>query len=354
MASGGNKTEKPTPQRLKKAREQGQFLVSRGFLSAVQFVVATALVGNLVSASRNNLSHTLPRLLSRSLSGEISDTEWPSMLRGVAIENLTPLLQFAGILLAVAIATHLAISKLGFSVQRLAPSLARLNPASKLKQLPGQNLKSVVEASLLLAVLAAVVSSLTDTQGAGLLRLPLESLPSATTQVAASIQSLLWKAAAIFSLFGAVDLFRQQRKYMSELRMSKEEIREESKRNDGDPQLKARIRRLRRDLLRKQMMRDVAKATAVLVNPTHFAVAIRYEIETMPCPIVVAKGKNWLALRIRQVAIENQIPVIENPPLARALFGAVEVGRAISPEFYKAIAEILAYVYRIMGRRLPA
>jgi len=134
--------------------------------------------------------------------------------------------------------------------------------------------------------------------------------------------------------------------------MSKEEVREENRRTDGDPQMKARIRRLRRDLLRKRMMQDVAKATAVVVNPTHFAVAIRYEIESMASPVVVAKGKNWLAFRIRQIATQNQIPIIENPPLARALYDAVEIGRAISPEFYKAIAEILAYVYRIMGRNV--
>ena len=136
--------------------------------------------------------------------------------------------------------------------------------------------------------------------------------------------------------------------------MTKQEVREEHKRSDGDPQVKGRIRRLRRELLRRQMMKDVAKATAVVVNPTHYAVAIRYDVESMASPIVVAKGKNWIALRIRQIAVENQIPVIENPPLARALYSAVEVGRAISPEFYKAIAEILAYVYRIMGRRMPA
>jgi flagellar biosynthesis protein FlhB len=99
-------------------------------------------------------------------------------------------------------------------------------------------------------------------------------------------------------------------------------------------------------------MQDVAKATAVVVNPTHFAVAIRYDVETMSSPVVVAKGKNWLALRIRKIATENHIPIIENPPLARALYDAVEVGRTISPEFYKAIAEILAYVYRVMGRTI--
>jgi flagellar biosynthetic protein FlhB len=101
------------------------------------------------------------------------------------------------------------------------------------------------------------------------------------------------------------------------------------------------------------MMREVPGATAVIVNPTHFAVAIRYETEGMACPVVVAKGKNWLALRIRQLATQSEVPIVENPPLARALYDAVEVGGAISPAFYQAIAEILAYVYRLMGRKLP-
>jgi flagellar biosynthetic protein FlhB len=186
-----------------------------------------------------------------------------------------------------------------------------------------------------------------------LLRLPLEGVRTAAAQVGAGIESLLWKAAALFLVFGVFDLVQQYRKHMSTLRMTKQEVREEHRRNEGDPQIKQRIRRLRRDLLRRQMMRQVPTATAVIVNPTHFAVAIRYEMETMPCPIVVAKGKNWLALRIRHIATQNEIPVIENPPLARALYQAVEPGRAVSPEFYKAIAEILAYVYKLMGRKLP-
>jgi flagellar biosynthetic protein FlhB len=135
--------------------------------------------------------------------------------------------------------------------------------------------------------------------------------------------------------------------------MSKQDIRDENKRTEGDPQTKMRIRRLRRELLRRRMMSQVPLATAVVVNPTHYAVAIRYEMETMPSPIIVAKGKNWLALRIRQVATQNEVPIIENPPLARALYDAAEVGSVISPEFYKAIAEVLAYVYRLMGRKLP-
>ena len=352
MASSGNKTEKPTPQRLRKAREQGQFLVSRGFLNSIQFVVAILLLGRLVVSWKSGFAHSILQLLNRAMSGTISESEWPVLVRGIFVQNLSPLLLFAGALMGATLATHLAISKLGFSLQRLTPSLARLSPGSKLKNLPGQNFKSVVEATLLLVALSAVIHSLVQANGAALLRLPLEGVASGSAQVGASIQALLWKAAALFIAFGVVDLMREQRKYSSQLRMSKEDVREENKRNDGDPQMRARIRRLRRDFLRKRMMQDVTKATAVVVNPTHFAVAIRYEMESMSSPVVVAKGKNWLALRIRQLAVENQIPVIENPPLARALYGAVEVGRAISPEFYKAIAEILAYVYRIMGRGL--
>jgi flagellar biosynthesis protein FlhB len=164
---------------------------------------------------------------------------------------------------------------------------------------------------------------------------------------------MLWRAGAVFLLFGGVDMFRQYRRHMKTLRMTKAEVKEEHKRNEGDPQMKGRIRRLRRDLLRRQMMRDVPKATVVLMNPTHFAVAIRYDMQDVPCPILVAKGRNWLALRIRQIAREHDVPVIENPPLARALYDACEVGQAIPPDFYKAVAEVLAYIYRILGQKLP-
>ena len=116
--------------------------------------------------------------------------------------------------------------------------------------------------------------------------------------------------------------------------------------------MKARIRRLQRDVLRRRMMKEVPTATAVIVNPTHFAVAIRYDLDTMAAPLVVAKGKNYLALRIREKAIENQVPIIENPPLAQALYKSVEVGQEIPPHLYRAVAEILAYIYRLMNGRL--
>ena len=288
------------------------------------------------------------------MSGDLAENAWIGLLRGELLANVPALALFAAALFGVTLATHLGLTRFGFSLQRLTPNLNRLSPIAKLKDLPAQNVKSVLEAVLLLAALGAVINTLLEKDGAALMHLALGSIPAGAAQIGSSITSLLWKAAELFVLFGTVDLFIQQRRYSSKLKMSKQELKEEHKRNEGDPQLKGRIRRLRRELVRRQMMKDAAKASAVIVNPTHYAIAIRYDAESMVTPTVVAKGKNWIAHRIRQIAVENQIPVIENPPLARALYAATEVGQAISPEFYKAVAEILAYVYRVMGRRMAS
>jgi flagellar biosynthetic protein FlhB len=133
--------------------------------------------------------------------------------------------------------------------------------------------------------------------------------------------------------------------------MSKQEVKEEAKESEVNPQVKGKIRRLRRDLARRRMMKDVKTATAVIVNPTHYAVALRYQSGTTGTPVVVAKGKNYLALRIRQIAIENGVPLVENPPLAQALYKSVDVGREIPPQLYRAVAEVLAYIYRLTNTR---
>ena len=184
-----------------------------------------------------------------------------------------------------------------------------------------------------------------------LLLLPLSSLEVGLRTVSSLSMGVLWKAAALFVLFGVVDLFRQKRRFASEMKMSKQDIRDEQKETEGSPQIKMRIRRLQRDVRRRRMMDQVKTATALIVNPTHYAVAIRYHHETMPAPVVVAKGKNYLAQRIRARALHHQIPLIENPPLAQALYKSVDVGQQIPPHLYRAVAEILAYIYKLMGAK---
>jgi flagellar biosynthetic protein FlhB len=186
------------------------------------------------------------------------------------------------------------------------------------------------------------------------LELPLRSVETGSRLLGASVLELFRQAAAVFLVFGLVDLFRQIRRHKSDLRMSRQDIRDESKEIEGNPQMKAKIRRIQRDRARRNMMKEVPTATAVVVNPTHFAVAIRYHVESMAAPQVVAKGKNYLALRIRAKAVENEVPIIENPPLARALYQSVEVGQEIPPQLYRAVAEVLAYIFKVMGGRPPA
>jgi len=206
-----------------------------------------------------------------------------------------------------------------------------------------------MQAVALVAVFGATIYWIVTKSGERLLMIPLSSFQVGLETLRSLVMDLLWKAAALFMLFGFVDFFRQKRKFSKQMRMSKQDIRDEAKEAEGNPQTKMRIRRLQRDVRRRRMMDEVKTATAVVVNPTHFAVAIRYHHETMAAPLVVAKGKNYLALRIRARALEFGVPLIENPPLAQALYKSVEVGQHIPPHLYRAVAEILAYIYRLMG-----
>ncbi len=203
---------------------------------------------------------------------------------------------------------------------------------------------------IMLPVFAGAIYAAAATQTERFLVLPMATVRTGLVTITSQMQGLMWKAAAIFLFFGCAELFRETRRYAVELRMTKQEIKDEHKETDGNPLIKARLRTIRRDQARKRMMQAVPTATAVIVNPTHFAVAIKYDALSMAAPLVVAKGKNYLALRIRQKAIDHQVPLIENPPLARALYKSVDVGQEIPPHLYRVVAEILAYIYRLTNR----
>jgi flagellar biosynthetic protein FlhB len=182
-----------------------------------------------------------------------------------------------------------------------------------------------------------------------LLRLPLMPVSSAGAAAGLLVKDAMRKASFVLVVLGLFMLVRERGRYSKRMRMSKQDVKDEQRDTDGNPQTKGRVRRLQRDMRRKNMMRNVAKATAVVVNPTHYAVAILYEQGSMAAPKVVAKGKNFLAARIRQRAIENQVPIIENPPLAQTLYKSVDVGQEIPAHLYRAVAEILAYIFKLMA-----
>lgn len=353
MAGQGQKTEKPTPRRLEKARKDGRFPVSREFTAAMVFVAFVWLLGAYGPEWLERLKRLLRGLLLEAFRGDWTVAETVRMVRHLGMVDLAPLLA-AGFLLTLAqVGVQAATTQFGFSFNRLAPDLSRLNPVPRLRQLPSQNLSAALQAVALLPLFAWAIWSVVRENLANYLALGAGDVAPAVSQVFRSIHGLLWKAALLLVAVGSIDLFRQRRRWMNELRMSKQEIRDEYKELEGNPQIKARVRRLQRELLRRRMIREVPKATAVIVNPTHYAVAIRYQVGDLTAPKVLAKGKNYLALRIRQIATEHQVPIVENPPLARSLYESVEVGQEIPPNLYQAVAEVLAYIYRLMNGRLP-
>jgi flagellar biosynthetic protein FlhB len=354
MADQGQATEQPTERRKEKARTEGKFPISRELVTAVQFFAFACLVTAGGAKLIAGLMSACRFLIRRAFEGDLAAPELAGLAAQIVLRDLAPLGVMSGALLAVTAATHVGVTRFGFAAKNLAPQFGRLSPLRKLKELPRQNLPLFFQAVVLLPVFGAAVWGVVQDNLDALTAMPLESVQTGARQAGASMESLIWKAAAVFLALGAFDYWRQSRRYTADLRMTKQEVRDEMKELEGNPQVKGRIRRLQRDLLRRRMMHQVPTATAVVVNPTHYAVAIRYVVEKMAAPVVVAKGKNYLALRIRQVAVLNQVPIIENPPLAQALYKSAEVGQEIPAHLYRAVAEILAYIYRLMGGRLPA
>jgi flagellar biosynthetic protein FlhB len=344
MSDRGQKTEQATVRRLERARREGQFPSSKQFVPAVQFLAFTAILGRWGGDWLQQVRQTMRFLIGRAFGSDLHTSDLVRIAYDVVARMFLPLVVAGGALIAVTLAAQMMVTRFGLSAKKLAPDFSRLSPLAKLRELPRQNFPALVQAVVLLPLFGASVYFIR----------PLGGVEVGARQVGASLASLLWRGAGLFLVFGLVDLVRQRRRYKQDLRMSRQEVRDEFKETEGNPQMKMRIRRLLRDRLRRGMMKEVPKATAVIVNPTHYAVAIRYQLDWTSAPKVVAKGKNYLALRIRQRALDHQVPLIENAPLAQALYKSADIGQEIPAQLYRAVAEILAYIYRLMHGRLPA
>lgn len=354
MADKSQRTEQPTPRRVDKARREGQFASSRELIGAVQFVAFVAALDHWGGTWVERTRHTVRALMARAFEGRPEAAGLPGLWRDVIWSSMWPLAVAGAALVVLSLGAQLAMTRMGFSLKRLAPDFKRLNPASRLGETFRQNRWALVRALVLLPLASLAIYCVARDNFAGYLRMPLSGPAQGIRLLADSLMGLLWKASAVFLALGLVDMMRQKRRYTADLRMSRHEIREEAKELEGNPHVKLRIRRLQRELVRRQMLKQVKTATAVIVNPTHYAVALRYSMEAMSAPVVVAKGRDYLARRIREIAVEHQVPLVENPPLARALYESVKVGQEIPVHLYRAVAEILAYIYRLMHGRRPA
>lgn len=349
MADQDQRTEKPSKRKLQKSRREGQFPASRELVAALQFLTFVIL---LVAGGRGFLDRL--RLMVRYLIA--AAFHMPLTPRSVvrvygALLGLVfrPLFWMGATLAAAALAVQLGSTRLGLAPSNLVPDPKRLNPLEKLRNVPRQNAALFLEALVFLPLIALAVYKIAAANMAAYAGLVHQGVEPALSLISTSFRSFLWKAAALFCAIGMLDFIRVYRRYYTSLRMTKLEVRDELKETEGNPQIKQRVRRIQRDLARRNMMKEIPNASAVIVNPTHFAVAIRYDMQAMAAPRVLAKGKNYLALRIRQIAREHQVPIVENQPLAQALYKSADVGQEIPAHLYRAVAEVLAYIYRLMN-----
>ena len=353
MSDQSQRTEQPTKRRLDKARKEGRFPVSKEFVSSLHFL---AFVWLLATWSGQLLDRTMVftrLLLTQAFQVQVDRVSVGKLYREALFDIFLPLLLAGACLTLLALVGQLGTTQFGFSFSRLTPDLSRINPLQKLTDLPKQGFASLTQAILLLPIFGYAAYRIAVNNLDSYLSLPGFSIQPAFQMVAESYKGLLWKASYVLFLIGFVDFVRQRNKHNKALRMTKQEVKEEAKEMEGNPQIKQKIRRIQRDMARKSMMKEVPKATAIVVNPTHYSVAIRYDMETMAAPRVLAKGKNLIARRIREIAVEHQVPIVENQPLAQALYKSADVGQEIPPHLYRAVAEILAYLFKIMnqGRR---
>jgi len=345
------KTEQPTKKRQEKSREEGQFPSAKQFVGGIQFCAFVYMLQSYGWDWVNGIVLSMRGLIQYAFNPDVNSAGIFRIVADMGYRCVMPLLIGGAVLVVLTLALQMGVTKLGLSVKKLLPDPKRLDSFSKLKRLPGQNFPAMLQALVLLPLFGGAIYAVASEHVDSFMLLPRISVAVGMRVVTGALQSLMWKAAALFFVFGCVELFRETRRHTNELKMSKQEVKDEAKESEGNPQIKAKIRSIRRDQARRRMMQEVATATAVVVNPTHFAVALKYDPEGMAAPIVVAKGKNYLALRIRQRALDNQVPLIENPPLAQALYKAVGVGQEIPPQLYKAVAEILAYIFKLMHKK---
>jgi flagellar biosynthetic protein FlhB len=351
MQQNGEKTEKATQHKLVKARREGKFASSKDFVSGLQFTVFVVLLGKSGQQLLVNLKQATRTVFSEAFRQDLSPGALTAIVHHSFAQTMYPLAATSGILVLTGLAFQLTSTGFGLSLQGMVPKSSNFNPISKLKSAPQKGFASAIQAVALLLVLGVTLYWVSAREISRMLLVPLSSLQVGLAEMQALCLAVLWKAAAFFLLFGMIDFARQKHKFSKQMKMSKQDIRDEQKQTEGNPQIKMRIRRLQRDTRRRRMMEDVKTATALIVNPTHYAVAIRYHHESMAAPVVVAKGKNYLAARIRARALAHQVPLVENPPLAQALYKSVEVGQQIPPHLYRAVAEILAYILRLMGTK---
>ncbi|HWI49660.1 MAG TPA: flagellar biosynthesis protein FlhB [Rummeliibacillus sp.] len=344
----GEKTEKATPKKRQDSRKKGQVLKSQDVTSALVMLSVFLFLLIAATSMRNGVMSFFKQTFSKYMLVDSLSIELViKVYKEVISETAVVVLPIMGVAVIAAIVGNFLQFGLLFTTEPLKFDLTKLDPIKGIKRIFSlraiiELLKSILKISLIGAVTTAILWVNID----DVLSLSFKS-PWATLATVSKLTVLMGIAASIVLLLIAVlDYFYQKFDYEKNLKMSKQDIKDEYKNSEGDPLIKSKIKQRQREMAMRRMMQEVPQADVVITNPTHYAIALKYDDETMDAPKVVAKGTDFIAQKIKLIAKENDVVMVENRPLARAMYDQVEIGQHIPDEFFKAVAEVLAYVYR--------
>ena len=350
---GGEKTEPATAKKLKDARKEGKVAKSKELTSAFDLIVLFLCLKIFVSYVGGNLLGLFDLVYGnmadfvRINEGYMSSQAVSTVLFPVIIRwllTVLPLFAFG-----VVITFLISVIQVGWTVSAkpMQPKLSKFNPINGFKRIFSKDtlfelVKSIFKVGIIIYI---AYTSVRDEAGHLFILYELD-LKQAIALVGTLIIDIGLKISIVYLIIGIADYAYQKWKFNDEMKMTKQEVKDEFKNTEGDPQIKGRQRRKMQEVSQRRMMQDVPKADVVITNPTHYAVALKYEAEVRPAPYVVAKGEDYLAQKIKEVARENNVEIVENKPLARMLYSNVDIGADIPPELYQAVAEILAVIFQ--------
>lgn len=348
MGKRDGKTEDPTPKRKKEARKKGQVALSQDLAPWVTVLAGTYVLPAIISAVRGTVTSSL-----HSIEQDADLTDPATALRvfgSVAQSTLIAIVPLLAVIAATGAVAHLAQTGGSISMHPLKPDFKRVNPVAGLKRLFSpkklwSTAQQVAKAAIIVFVIwprtRAIVEGLTSNMGESIL----SSITRTAGEILQIIRSVCWTVLGL----AFVDYAVQRRRHKADLRMTKQEVKDEMRHSEGDPHTKGRMRQLANGMSRKRMMTDVPSANVIVTNPTHIAIALRYDITKSPAPQVVAIGTGTQAAKIRKLAGESGVPVVEAKPLARALWRSCQVGDTVPVQLYEAVARVLVFVRRLRG-----
>ena len=351
---GGEKTEPATQKKLDDARKEGKVAKSRDLTQAFELVVLFLLlkvfIGYVGERMINLFSATIGRMAEFVQVNQVglSLAAISTLFTNMILEFF--LICWPFFVFGLVITFLVTVYQVGWKVtaKPMEPKLSKFNPINGFKRIISKDsifelLKSIVKVVVIIYIAYTSISEEADS----LFILYEIDLKQAVALVGGIIIDVGLKISFVYVVVGLIDFFYQRHKFNEEMKMTKQEVKDEYKNTEGNPEIKGRIRQKMREASQRRMMQDVPKADVVITNPTHFAVAIKYDAEVSKAPVVVAKGEDYLAQKIKEVAKENNVEIIENKPLARMLYHNVDIGAEIPPELYQAVAEVLAMVYHM-------